>query len=78
MKVVSNSEHYAVVSYVAQHGYELVEKDSGRMMFIQGVQADQFHDAMRQVVTERQGDSDEIDAFLSDYCEGVAQPISFH
>ncbi|QEL65471.1 hypothetical protein OTERR_19950 [Oryzomicrobium terrae] len=78
MKVVFNSEHYAVVSYVAQHGYELVEKDSGRMMFIQGVQADHFHDAMRQVVTEQQGDSDEIDAFLSDYCEGATQPISFH
>lgn len=78
MKVVFNSEHYAVVSYVAQHGYELVEKDSGRMLFIQGVRADHFHAAMRQVVTEQQGDSDEIDAFLADYCEGAAQPISFH
>lgn len=78
MNIVYSSEHYAVLAYPSQHGYELVDKENKRSLFIQGDVADRFQHSINQVVRESHSDEDEIDEFLDAYCADSARPISFH
>lgn len=77
MNVVYNSEHYSVLSYPAQEGFELVDKGAMRMLFLQGPYAQRFRSAINDI-PEDERDVETIDAFLDDYCAGRAQPITFH
>lgn len=78
MNLVYNSEHYSVLAYPAQHGFELVDKDCGRSMFVQGLMADSFHQNIQDVADATDGDAEEIDSFLDQYCAGSVRPIAIH
>ncbi|GHT90076.1 hypothetical protein AGMMS49545_02370 [Betaproteobacteria bacterium] len=78
MNVVYNSPHYSVLSYPAQEGFELLDKGARRILFLQGVCAHHFRDAINDI-PEKERTEEAIDAFLDDYCVGgEAQPIVFH
>lgn len=77
MNIVYNSEHYSVMAYPAQHGFELVDKDAQRMLFLQGVHAECFSAAIERIPEEERTE-DVIDALLDEYCLGSARPILFH
>lgn len=77
MNVVYNSEHYSVLAYPAQESVELVDKEAGRMLFLQGASAWHFKAAI-EGIPEGERDMETIDAFLDDYCADSARPIVFH
>ncbi len=77
MNVVYNSEHYSVLAYPAQESFELVDKEGGRMLFLQGPSALHFRAAIEEI-PEGERDEETIDAFLDDYCGDAARPIVFH
>ncbi len=77
MNVVYNSEHYSVLAYPAQQGFELVDKAGHRMLFLQGAHALQFSAAIEEMALEERTEEN-IDALLEDYCAGAARPIVFH
>jgi hypothetical protein len=76
MNVVYNSEHYSVLAYPQQEGFELLDKDAMRMLFLQGPYARRFRKAINEI-PENERDEETIDAFLDGYCLGEAQPIVF-
>ncbi|NHC07730.1 uncharacterized protein DUF3567 [Azonexus fungiphilus] len=77
MNLVYNSEHFTVVAYPAWQGFELVDKENGRMLFLHGAEASCFRAAI-DGIPEATRDVETIDAFLDDYCAGTAQPIVLH
>ena len=76
MNVVYNSDHYSILAYPAQQGFEVVDKDANRNLFIQGESALRFRMAIDEI-PEDERDEEAIDDFLDAYCIG-ARPISFH
>jgi hypothetical protein len=77
MNLVYNSEHYAILVYPVQHGFELVDKLGGRSLFVQGSVAVGLRDAINNI-PDKERDMDSIDSLLDDYCVGAAKPILFH
>ena len=77
MNVVYNSEHFSVLAYPVCQGFELVDKTSGRMLFLHGIEANCFEAAINQILAGRR-DIETIDEFLDDYCSGSAAPIYLH
>jgi hypothetical protein len=78
MNVVYNSSHYSVLAYPAQEGFELLDKDAMRILFLQGAFAQHFSAAINDI-PEEERTRENIDAFLDDYClGGEARPIVFH
>jgi hypothetical protein len=76
MNVIYNSDHYSVLSYPAQQGFELVDKDAMKMLFLQGPYAQCFDQAIR-AIPEEERTMEGIDDFLGDYCADWATPIRF-
>lgn len=76
MNIVYDSTHYAILAYPAQEGFEVVDKEGGRALFIQGEMAFRFRQAIDEIPAE-QRDEEAIDEFLDGYCIG-ARPFSFH
>ena len=77
MNFVYNSDNYAIVAYPVRHGFELVDKQGGRNLFIQGSVARELRASIDRIPYEER-DAETIDAFLDAYCAGVAQPYSVH
>jgi hypothetical protein len=77
MNIVYNSEHFSILAYPAQQGFELVDKEASRTLFIQGEVAFRFRQAIDSI-PEEERDEETIDGFIEEYCEGVARPIRFH
>ncbi|MDR0233486.1 MAG: DUF3567 domain-containing protein [Zoogloeaceae bacterium] len=78
MEIVYDSPHYAVFTYPPQDGFELLDKDTMRTLFLQGVFACHFRSAISDI-PENERTIENIDAFLEDYCQGsAAQPIVLH
>ena len=77
MNVIYSSEHFWVLAYPAQQGFELFDKEYMRTLFLQGPSARHFHDAMEEI-PEGERDEETIDAFLDDYCTDAARPIVIH
>lgn len=77
MNVVYNSEHFSIVAYPAQEGFELVDKETSRMLFIRGEAAFRFRQAIDSI-PEGERDEETIDEFIESYCDGAARPISYH
>lgn len=77
MNVVYNSEHFSVLAYPAQEGFELVDKTGHRMLFLQGASAWHFRAAIEEI-PEDDRTEENIDAFLDEYCADSARPIVFH
>jgi len=76
LNLVYNSESYSVLAYPAQQGYELLDKEGQRSLFIQGARALCFKASIEAVATETP-EVETIDAFLDDYCAGSARPIVY-
>ncbi|MBW7900220.1 MAG: DUF3567 family protein [Rhodocyclaceae bacterium] len=77
MNVVYNSEHFSILAYPAQQGFELVDKEGSRTLFIQGEVAYRFREAI-DAIPEGERDEETIDGFIEEYCDGFARPIRFH
>jgi len=77
MNVVYNSEHYAIVAYPVQQGFELVDKLGGRTLFVLGSVALGLREAIDSIPYEDRNE-ESIDSLLDDYCVGAARPIRYH
>lgn len=77
MNVIYSSDHYWILSYPAEQGVELLDKEMQRTLYLQGESAWHFRHAIEDI-PENERDEEGIDAFLDDYCEGTALPIVFH
>lgn len=77
MNIIYSSEHYCILAYPAQQGFELFDKAAFRSLFLQGPEAWHFRHAMEDIPAE-QRDEETIDALLDDYCVGAARPIVIH
>lgn len=77
MNIVYDSEHYYVVEYPGEHGYELVDKQSGRGTFLQGESADKFRDSMQSVIAQSPS-IESVDEFLSHFDPMLNQPLVYH
>lgn len=77
MNLIYNSEHFTVVAYPAEQGFELVDKDTRRISFLHGASASSFRSAIDRI-PEQERDFATIDALLEDYSSGCSVPIAFH
>lgn len=77
MNVVYNSENYAIVAYPVQQGFELVDKQGSRSLFVRGSVALGLREAIDSIPFEER-DQESIDSLLDDYCVGAARPIAYH
>ena len=77
MNLVYNSEHYAILAYPVREGFELVDKQGRRSLFVQGSVALGLRAAIDGIPDECR-DEESIDSLLDDYCAGAARPISYH
>ena len=77
MNVVYNSENYAIVAYPVQQGFELVDKQGSRSLFVHGSVALDLREAIDSIPYEDR-DEESIDSLLDDYCVGAARPIAYH
>ena len=78
MNMIYNSDNYYVVEYPAQHGYELVDKQTQRGTFFQGDVADKFAQSLRDVVAEEGASIERVDEFLGDFGVLMNQPVFYH
>lgn len=77
MNIVYNSDNYAILAYPTQQGFELVDKQGSRTLFVHGSVALGLRDAIDNIPFEDRTE-ESIDALLDDYCVGAARPIVFH
>jgi hypothetical protein len=77
MNLVYNSEYYAILAYPVREGFELVDKQRRRSLFVQGSVAVGLREAIDRIPNNER-DMDSIDSLLDDYCAGAAKPIVFH
>ncbi|MDR2364326.1 MAG: DUF3567 domain-containing protein [Zoogloeaceae bacterium] len=78
MNIVYDSAHYSVLTYPAQEGFELFDKDACRILFLHGPFARRFRSAINDI-PEAERTEEFIDAFLGNYCvDAAARPITFH
>jgi hypothetical protein len=78
MNVIYESDNYCVVEYPAQHGYELVDKNTQRGTFFQGGVAERFAQRMRDVVAEENVSAERFEEFLEDFDVQMNQPVLYH
>ncbi|HKA43410.1 MAG TPA: DUF3567 family protein [Burkholderiales bacterium] len=78
MNVIYDSENYCVVEYPAQHGYELLDKQTQRATFLQGHVAEKFVQSMRDVVAEENVSYERLDEFLGNFDMLMSQPVFYH
>ena len=77
MNIVYNSQHYAILAYPLQQGFELVDKAASRSLFVQGSVARELRRAIDDI-PDSERDEESIDALLDEYCAGAARPIMLH
>jgi hypothetical protein len=77
MNVIYSSEHFWILAFPAEQGFELFDKEMHRSLFLHGASACHFRQAMECIPADER-DEEHIDDFLDDYCDGSANPIVFH
>ena len=77
INVVYNSDHYAIVAYPVQQGFELLDKAGRRSLFVQGAVARELRRVIDEI-PDGERSEDSIDALLYEYCAGAARPIVLH
>ncbi|MFZ2853915.1 MAG: DUF3567 family protein [Rhodocyclaceae bacterium] len=77
MNVVYTSEHYEIVAYPVQQGFELVDKACSRTLYVQGSVAIELREAIDRIPDDERCE-ESIDALLDDYCSGSTRPIVYH
>jgi hypothetical protein len=85
MQMIYNSPNYCVVEFPPQDehlamnagGYEIVDKNAQREMFIDGAMATRFREHVRRLI-EEEPTLDEVDAFLGQFDSLMNQPVVLH
>jgi hypothetical protein len=77
IRIVYNSQQYAIVAYPAHEALELVDKTCSRSLFVQGVVAGELRRAIESIPDEQRSE-ESVDALLDEYCAGSARPIVLH
>lgn len=77
MNVVYNSEQFSVLAYPAEQGFELLDKTGRRSLFLHGVSARCFSNALESI-PDAERTEEAIDSLLGEYCAGSAVPIWIH
>jgi hypothetical protein len=99
MHTLYNSDSFVVVSFdlpagdrggdsadpapLQRGGFELIDKQARKEIFIEGALAEQFHQGVQALVAERPGsDADTLHAVIDDFIAGYAalaqQPVLLH
>lgn len=85
MQMIYNSPNYCVVEFPAQDdhsallagGYEIVDKNCQREIYIDGVLAERFRAHVQRFI-EEQPSVDEIDEFLGQFDSLMRHPVILH
>ena len=77
MDILYNSDHYSVLFYPAQEGFELLDKQASRVLFIRGAVAARFQQAV-DAIPDAELDEEAMDDLLASYCAGMAHTIAVH
>jgi hypothetical protein len=87
MNMIYNSEHYCVVEFTdfgvdgkhAAGGYEIVDKNLRRELFLGGLDAEQFRATVQQMIQgEEEPTPEDFDEFLGGYVGLMTQPVVLH
>lgn len=86
MNMIYNSEHYCVVEFSdfgeGRHesgGYEIVDKNMRREIFLAGGDAEQFRAVVQSMIDQEDEPSPEdFDEFLGGYVGLMTQPVVLH
>jgi hypothetical protein len=85
MQMIYNSPNYCVVEFPAQDdnvaltsgGYEIVDKNLQRELYIDGFMAARFREHVQKLI-EKQPSLDEVDEFLGQFDSLMQQPVVLH
>ncbi|MEW5887830.1 MAG: DUF3567 family protein [Pseudomonadota bacterium] len=77
MMLVFNNPVLVVVDYPGLDAIEVIDKRSGKGMFVRDGAARRFREDFREFVAQ-QPDLDEFDEFLDEYGELMTQPTVIH
>ncbi len=89
MLMLYNSDHYAVVQFdvpgdapgegggMSRGGYEIVDKASGREIYLSGALASHFRKDVQALIDSKPS-QDEVEAFVARYAGLAQQPVVFH
>ncbi|CAB3784156.1 Protein BTH_I0359 [Paraburkholderia sacchari] len=85
MQMIYNSPNYCVVEFPPQDGhiamcsggYEIVDKNARREIFIDGAMAARFREDVQKLMDEEQS-LDEVDEFLGQFDSLMQQPVVLH
>lgn len=83
MLMIYNSPNYVVMEFGAgdeeagRGGYEIMDKNARREIFIEGIMAEHFRESVQQLM---QGEPtvDEVDEFLGRFDPLMQQPVTIH
>lgn len=77
MVIVYNSNSYYVVEYPTEHGFEVVDKYSGRGAYLSGQVAEKFRSNMLSVIALSPSE-EEVDDFLGELEALMTHRVAFH
>ena len=85
MLMIYNSPNYCVVEFAVQDdsqalsfgGYEIVDKQARREIFLDGVMAVKFRDNVKRLI-DSDPTEDEVDEFLGQFDSLMTQPVVLH
>lgn len=85
MQMIYNSPNYCVVEFPPEDGhgamnsggYEIVDKNARREIFIDGVMAASFREHVRKLIDEEPS-LDEVDEFLGQFDSLMMHPVVLH
>jgi len=85
VQMIYNSPNYCVVEFPPQDGhsamraggYEIVDKNARREIFIDGAMAARFREDVQKLIEAEQS-LDEVDEFLGQFDSLMQQPVVLH
>jgi len=85
MQMIYNSPNYCVVEFPPQDdhgamqsgGYEIVDKNARREIFIDGAMAARFREHVQKLI-EEEPSLDEVDEFLGQFDSLMTHPVVLH
>jgi len=85
MQMIYNSPNYCVVEFPAEAGhrlmnaggYEIVDKNMQRELFIDGELANRFREHVQKLIEQDPG-TDEVDEFLGQFDSLMLHPVILH
>jgi hypothetical protein len=85
MQMIYNSPNYCVVEFppdaghlaMRSGGYEIVDKNTQREIYIDGAMAARFRESVQKLI-EEEPSLDEVDEFLGQFDSLMFQPVVLH